>query len=79
MGMEVSDVFYATGTITLITITALLAFLVYQIYVTLRALQEAMTQAHNIAGNLKSVSTGMQFGFWALLTKLFGGVISGRR
>lgn len=76
--MELSEVFYAIGSITLITITALLAFLVYQIYLTLKALQYAMTQAQNIAGNLKSVTTGMQFGFWAILTKLFSG-ITGRR
>jgi uncharacterized membrane protein (DUF485 family) len=75
--MELSETFYAIGSVTLIAITALLAFLVYEVYLTLKALQAAMTQANNIAGNLKSVTTGMQFGFWALITKLLGTVTKG--
>ncbi len=70
--MNASEIFYVTGTITLIAITILLGFLVYQMYLTLKALQYAMSQANNIAGNIKSVTTGMQFGFWALATKLLG-------
>ena len=77
MFMEASEVFYVIGSITLLVITGLLAFLVYEIYLTLKALQSIVSQAHNISDNLKSVSSGIQFGFWALLSKLFREITGG--
>lgn len=76
--METSELFYVIGSITLIAITVLLAILVYELYITLKAVQSAIAKANDIAGNLNSVTTGMQFGFWALLSRLFSS-FSGRR
>lgn len=76
--MQASETFYIVGTISLIAITLLLGVLTYQLYLTLKAIQGALSQANNIADNIKNVTTGVQFGFWALASKLISG-LGGRR
>lgn len=75
--MEISEIYYATGTIFFIIFTITAVFVGLELVKVLRAVHGATERANDIVENVKQVSTGMQFGLWALATKLIGGVRGG--
>ena len=75
--MELSQIFYLSGTIFFIVFSIAAVFVGYEIILMVRTLRSVAGRATDIAQNFKQVSTGMQFGLWALVTKLLGTVRGG--